>query len=29
VVTGDRDDLVRFFDAFEDVFSSYPPFFLR
>ncbi|MGZ4695561.1 MAG: alkyl sulfatase dimerization domain-containing protein [Acidimicrobiales bacterium] len=29
VLTGERADLVRFFSAFEDVFSAYPPFFLR
>jgi alkyl sulfatase BDS1-like metallo-beta-lactamase superfamily hydrolase len=28
-VTGDRADLERFFGAFDDVFSAYPPFFLR
>ncbi len=26
---GERSDLVRFFEAFDDVFSAYPPFFLR
>ena len=28
-ITGDRTELERFFDAFEDVFDTYPPFFLR
>ncbi len=29
VLTGDRADLARFFGAFDDVFSAYPPFFVR
>ena len=29
VLTGERADLERFFGAFDDVFSAYPPFFLR
>ncbi len=28
-LTGDRANLVRFFDSFDDVFSRYPPFFVR